>query len=147
MEHSYTVNPFAGIICTLCKSVVFVKTTIFIALNQHEKKKKTQHPTAHTPEERREIDLQLKGQMKAIVEHVWHLSNDNVDLAINDLLGTYCLPCQPFHFCSICQRMVSDRRAHKRSRHCLACQETRPGCLIKDMSGNKTWMFNQRMGE
>jgi hypothetical protein len=70
------------------------------------------------------------------VEHVWHQSKENMDNAIASLLENYCLPCQSYHFCSICQKLVSDRYTHYSSRHYLACQETQSGCLIKEWENN-----------
>lgn len=79
MEHSYIVNPFVAIICTICKCAVLVKTTLFVALNQHERNC-GQHVKKHTREERKAIVLQLKNQMKAIVEHIWHQSKEMMQL-------------------------------------------------------------------
>ena len=43
-EHPYIVNPFADIICTVCKYAVKVNTgtTLFIALYDHERRNKNQ---------------------------------------------------------------------------------------------------------
>ena len=130
MEHSYIINPFADVICTICQYVVKVKsTTLYVALNRHERQN-ANHPTPHGEDERKAIVTQLQHQIKEVSLSLWNLCINDTALANEFLLQYLSLPPEQYMFCNICEVLVKDRHHHKRGQHSTSCLEVKMGYKI-----------------
>ena len=127
MEHSYIVNPFADVICTICQYVVKVNITrtLFVALHEHERKNGN-HPVPHDEVQRKVIATQLTAQLKQVTLCVRSLHNDDITLANEYLLQYLSHPAEPFMFCTIYEVLVKDWKIRKmRNKHFTSCNEAK----------------------
>jgi hypothetical protein len=135
MTHSYIINQFAGIICTICQYVVCVKSSLFSAINQHERKNAS-HPINHTPEQCQTIVKLLQEQMEHTVLNLWNRHNESTELARTDLMEYLISPAKNFHFCMLCNALVHNPRIHKRNKHFTSCREEMLGYQIQNFTEN-----------
>ena len=134
-EHSYIVNPFADIICTICQYTVKVNTSIFIAINQHERKNGN-HPIPYNENKRKAIAVELNRTLKEVALRIWSLCNEDNTLA-NEYLQQYLSqPAISFMYCAACEVLVKDKMVHKRNKHFTSCKEAKLGYKILNWEKN-----------
>jgi hypothetical protein len=138
MTHPYRVNPFCGVICSVCQYTLIPsrKKSFSITDVLNHERRNDKHSRKSTKDERVAIVDQMLREMNEIAVYICNLRKDNEEAAIEELYKYLCLPQVTLPFCSQCQSIVAKPCNHKGGKHWEYCTEQRSGYIIKDWERN-----------